>query len=101
MIWSKSIYGTPTGYDQIIIGLDMVRQLPSSSTIRRSRRKIQELNPHLRGTKYSQKLRKKIADQKGTHIYREEMHVPIKQTLFDDPNIGKPKPIDNWAKRRY
>lgn len=43
---------------------------PSTETIRRCRQKIQELHPELRGSKRVREMRKDIADQKGTHIFR-------------------------------
>ena len=51
-------------------------------TIRRTRQKIQELYPSLKGTRVVQKARKKIAKQKGTHIFRET-------TMFDITDFNK------------
>mgnify|MGYP001615472416 CR=1 FL=1 len=46
---------------------------PSTETIRRCRQKIQELHPELQSSKWIRKQRQAIEDQRGTHIYREEI----------------------------
>ena len=46
---------------------------PSTETIRRCRQKIQELHPELQGTPKVKKLRQSIAEQRGTHIFREKL----------------------------
>lgn len=40
-------------------------------TIRRTRQKLQQLHPELGSNEKVRKFRKSIADQKGTHIFRE------------------------------
>jgi hypothetical protein len=52
-----------------------VRFAKSPETIRRTRQKIQELNPDLQSSKWIRKQRNSIAEQKGTHIFREEVTV--------------------------
>lgn len=47
-------------------------KIPTTETIRRSRADIQRKHPELEATsKLIRKKRQQIADQKGTHIYRE------------------------------
>jgi len=47
-------------------------KLPNFETIRRSRQKIQELNPDLQATSSTvRKRRKQLEKQRGTHIFRE------------------------------
>lgn len=49
-------------------------KLPSFETIRRSRQKIQELNPELQATSgFVRQKRRQKANQKGTFIFREEL----------------------------
>lgn len=45
----------------------------SPESIRRCRQKIQETHPELRSSKAIQAEKDKLAAQKGTHIYREEI----------------------------
>lgn len=51
----------------------MFMKAPSTESIRRCRQKIQEIHPELRGTEKVREARQSIADQRGTHIYREEV----------------------------
>lgn len=47
-------------------------KMPSFETIRRSRQKIQELNPELQATSQKVRVRRKQKqDTKGTFVYRE------------------------------
>lgn len=46
---------------------------PSFESITRARRKIQELNPELDSNEFVKKAREDIANQKGTHIYRNKI----------------------------
>lgn len=57
----------------------------SPESIRRCRQKIQENFPELRGSERVKKARNKIADQKGTHVYREifTKKVPTNLSLLD------------------
>lgn len=57
--------------DQVCITKEDFMNAPSTESIRRCRQKIQETHPELRGTEKIQRARKAIADQKGTHVYRE------------------------------
>lgn len=62
-------------YGQPRINFDDFMKATSSESVTRCRRKIQENIPELRGTEWVQKARQDIADQKGTHIYREKVEV--------------------------
>lgn len=44
---------------------------PSTGSITRARRKVQENNPELRSSEAVKRLRKALERQKGTHVYRE------------------------------
>jgi len=52
---------------------DNFMKAPSTETIRRCRQKIQETHPELQSSKWIKAQREKIAEQKGTYIYREEV----------------------------
>ena len=70
-IWADLNYAVHIG-DQWYISYDNYNRAPSSASIRRARRKIQELHPELRATDPKVKReRGKKSDQKGTHIFRE------------------------------
>lgn len=57
---------------------------PSFESITRARRKIQELHPELAPNDFVKSARKHIEDQKGTHIFREEVIVNKRNLLIDD-----------------
>lgn len=91
MVWSKAIYGTPTGYDQIVVDINTAFQLPNTETIRRSRQELMAKFPHLQGSEYIRRMRKKYEKNKGTHIFREEMpSEPIR--LIDYKDV----PVKGW-----
>jgi hypothetical protein len=54
----------------------MKRGCPTFESVTRIRRKIQERNMELRGSKFIQRIRKNKADTKGAFIYKET-YTPI------------------------
>lgn len=73
-VWIKLGYVKEDDYYQVaLIDKSDFMKAPSTETIRRCRQKIQELHPELQSSKWIQEQRKKIEDQRGTHIYREEI----------------------------
>lgn len=75
LIWN--VWGS-LGYltGRVIIREDFMKA-PSHETIRRTRQKIQELNPHLRSSQTVMEAKIDIAAQRGTHIFREPIQLGI------------------------
>ena len=72
-IWANLGYAKQVEGDWIITYFNY-KKAPSGASIRRARRKIQELHPELGATDAKVKQeRGKKADQKGTHIFRETL----------------------------
>ena len=61
------------GIKEEYITKDQFMSMPSSESITRARRKVQELNIELRSNMTIQRARNKIKQQKGTHVFREEV----------------------------
>lgn len=70
-VWGRRGYLTVED-NTSIIRKESFMTATSPESIRRCRQKIQENFPELRSSKKVQEEKDKIADQKGTHIYREE-----------------------------
>lgn len=71
LIWKVWEVLDLTGLDVIIY--DNFMKAPSSESITRARRKIQELHPSLQATESVRRQRQQIEDQRGTYIFREEI----------------------------
>ena len=72
-VWWKSI-GKPEDLNgKQILKMLADHQLPSYESISRCRRKLQELNPHLRGEKWEQRhKRAKTIKTEINHFYNED-----------------------------
>ena len=71
LMWTVWRWNGQVGSEIMRIGQFMAATSPES--IRRCRQKIQELHPELAGTERTKSVRLKIAEEKGTHIFREEV----------------------------
>lgn len=69
-------------HDGVITKEDFLNS-PSFESIRRSRQKIQELHPELAPNIFVKSARKHIEEQKGTHIFREEVIVNTRESLLN------------------
>lgn len=74
-VWEElDLASSYSGYSEVkdaYISRSAFMEAPSTETIRRCRQKIQELHSELQSSKWIKKQRDAIAEQKGTHIYRE------------------------------
>lgn len=70
-------------HDGVIAKEDFLNS-PSFESVRRSRQKIQELHHELAPNEFVKSARKHIEEQKGTHIFREEVVVNTRDSLIDD-----------------
>lgn len=59
--------------DNGTISKDKFYNAPSSESVTRARRKVQENYPNLQANEIVKGYRKEIERQKGTHIYREKI----------------------------
>jgi len=61
---------------------------PSSESVTRARRKVQENSPELQATKEVKKFREDIQNKKGTHVYREKVVVPHGPHFYFDNGVA-------------
>lgn len=67
---------------------ELYYKAPSSESVTRARRRVQENNPELQATQAVQEARKQIEKEKGTHVYRDEVVVPFTQHLNFIGNVA-------------
>jgi hypothetical protein len=73
-VWEKEGF---VAFGRLDYGNFLSPRLTTPESVTRCRRKIQELNPTLRGTSFVQKRRKEKEKEKGTYVFRENVYVWI------------------------
>lgn len=68
LIWS--FWESESGHDLSSISYNQFKDLTSTETIRRSRQKVQQLNPQLKPSPVVEHLRKEKEKEKGFFIYK-------------------------------
>lgn len=92
-VWSELGYVLQ---DTISYSAFLNKRCPIPETIRRTRQKIQELYPELQAVKKVYEARQKIAESKGTFIFREKAEVLTATGL----ELNKSLPRLTWDEMR-